>query len=238
MEKKPLFQQIRDAVAQRIASGALQPGDKAPTELELCDEFGTTRMTVRRAIEVLVDEHLLIRQGRKGTFVAPHRWEREMNRFHSLAEDLQRRGIQTVTKVLDIRVTEPPEEVAAQLQIAPTERVIHMYRLRLVGDEPLVLMEDYIPLRRCPGILEDDFTGSSLYQLLEEKHGFKVAAGRQTIYLQRLLRREAQLLGVKAGDAAMAMRALVYLEDGSPLLLGTYLFRGDSYSFSVTLPRR
>jgi GntR family transcriptional regulator len=237
MERKPLYLQIKESLGEQVTNGLLQPGDRIPTELELCEQFRTTRLTVRRAIDELIDEHILVGMGRKGTFVSKAAWERHLNRFQSSFEDLVSRGLSPVTQVLRTEVISAPAEQAKVLQLASGEQVAYIERLRFVEDEPFSLLFDWLPLDLYRPLLGNDLTNQSLYSLVEQKAGCRISSARQTIGVKKLTPHQAKLLGVPPTHHALEMDVVCYNDLGGPQLVGRYLFRADRYRMTVTLRR-
>lgn len=237
MARQPLYLQIKEWLAQSIKNGELAPGDQIPSEIELSKRFSTTRDTVRKAIEELVNENMLVRVGRKGTFVSKAPWERHLHRFQTCYEDLVQRGLKPVTRVLTTEIVVPPREHARTLQLQPGEQVARIVRLRSVDGEPFVLMEDWLPLDLYRPLLGEDLSRGSLYHLLERKAGCRIGSGTQTLGVAQLTPRQAKLLGVPPTASALEMCVVVYSTLGEPFLVGRYLFRGDRYRLTVTLRR-
>jgi GntR family transcriptional regulator len=237
MSGKPLYLQIKESLAEQVANGLLRPGDRIPTEFELCDRFHTTRLTVRRAIEELIHENILVGLGRRGTFVSKAAWERHLNRFQSSYEDLVSRGLTPVTHVLRTEIVKAPGEHVKTLQLPPGEQLALVERLRFVEEEPFSLLYDWLPLDLYRPLLGEDLGSHSLYHLIEQKAGCRIASARQTIGVKKLSPQQAKLLGVPTREHALEMEVVCYNDLGSPLLLGRYLFRADRYRMTVTLRR-
>ena len=144
----PKYFRIKQAVIERIASGAWTPGAMIPSEVELCREFGVSRTTARKAVSDLAHEGRLVVVQGKGTFVAAPKVEEQfVQRAFGIHEDMQRRGITLTTQVLRQEVTEPSPEVARRLQLRRGEAVHCIVRLRFVEEEPILVSTTYVPLR-------------------------------------------------------------------------------------------
>lgn len=232
-----LYQQIKQYLINEIEAGRLKPGDRIPTQEQLCELFHTTRVTVQRAVDELAEENVLVRMGRRGTFVSKVIWERHLNRFQSSYEDLMSKGIVPTTRVLNITLITPPPDMAKLLQLEPGEKVAHIQRLRLVEGEPFGLLYDWLPLDLYRPLLGVDLGEGSLYAHVEEKTGRRITGAKQVIGISNLSRKEAKLLGVSSPHAALEMDVTCYTDLGQPLLVGKYIFRGDRYRMTVTLRR-
>ncbi len=222
---------------EKIETKQLKPGDRLPGEVDLSAQFHTTRATVRKAVDGLVNESLVVRAGGKGTFVSARPWERHLNRFQTCYEDLVQRGLTPTTEVLGVEIKVGGAEPARALQRPSAEKLARIDRLRSVEGEPFVLMTDWIPLDVYRPILGEDLGQGSLYRLLESKTDYVLGTGTQTLGVASLTARQAQLLNVPRSKQALEMVVVTYSELGVPFLYGRYLFRGDRYRLTVTLKR-
>lgn len=215
----------------------IKPGQRIPAELELTELFHTTRATVRKAVDGLVHDSLVVRAGRKGTFVSARPWERHLNKFQTCYEDLAQRGLEPSTRLLGVEIAEGGAEECRALQLPAESKLARIDRQRFAQGEPFGLMTDWLPLDVYRPIVGEDLEDGSLYQLLERKTEYKISTGKQTIGVANLSRRQAELLGVSRSGQALEMLVVTYSQLGSPFLYGRYLFRGDRYRLTVTLKR-
>ena len=237
MASTALYVKIRQYLQDMIEREEIQPGDRIPAELALTEMFHTTRATVRNAIDGLVNDNLVVRAGRKGTFVSARPWERHLNRFQTCYEDLLQRGLTPSTDVLNVEIVEAGAEQCRALQLPAEAKLARIERLRSVESEPFVLMTDWLPLDVYRPILGEDLGQGSLYYLLENKTPYVVGTGKQTLGVASLTPRQADLLDVPRSQQALEMLVVAYSELGAPFLYGRYLFRGDRYRLTVTLKR-
>lgn len=237
MASTPLYVKIRQHLQEMIERQDIRPGERIPAELALTEMFSTTRATVRKAVDGLVNDNLVVRAGRKGTYVSARPWERHLNRFQTCYEDLVQRGLTPSTEVLNVEIVEAGAEQCRALQRPAEEKLARIERLRSVEGEPFVLMTDWLPLDVYRPILGEDLAEGSLYYLLENKTDFVIGTGKQTLGVAALTPQQADLLGVPKSQQALEMTVVAYSELGVPFLYGRYLFRGDRYRLTVTLKR-
>ena len=224
----PKYFRIKQAVLERIASGAWAPGAVIPSEVELCREFGVSRTTARKAVSDLAYEgRLLVVQG-KGTFVAtPKVEEHFVQRAFGIHEDMQRRGITLTTQVLRQEVAEASSEVARRLQLRRGEPVHLIVRLRFVDEEPILVSTTYIPYAFCPDLATEELTECSLYALLRDRYGLAIARGDRRLEAVAADGREARLLDVALGSPLLLLDSVAYAADGRPFEHSVTLQRGD-----------
>lgn len=224
----PKYHKIKEALLDQMADGTWQPGSPLPSETELCEQFGVSRITVRKAIGDLVHEGRLRTVQGKGTFVTdPKVGERFVQRAFGLYEDMARRGLQVATTVLRLEIIPAPSEVARRLKVAQGERVHVLERLRSVESEKLLLSTTYIREILCPTLVNDDLSFGSLYGLLREKYGLRIARGEHSLEAVAAGERESHLLGVSRSSPVLLLDTVMYLANGSPLEYSRVLQRGD-----------
>jgi len=223
----PLYKQIKSLLVQRLNQGEWKPGEPIPSEMELAARFQVSQGTVRKAVDELAAENLLVRRQGKGTFVATHNEPRAQFRFLRLVPD---RGepVPTQSTFLDCRRVKAPADVAQQLALRTADAVVYLRRLLSVGGKPLVLDDIWLPASRFRGLTPErlaEYHGP-LYGLFESEFG------------TRMIRAEERIRAVAAADDIAALLAVV---PGSPLLLVdrvSYTYRDQPVEvrrgFSVT----
>ena len=226
----PLYQQLQRALRQAIESRVLGPDDALPPERELAEDFGVSRITVRKAIEGLVGEGLLVRRQGSGTFVLA-RVEKSFSKLTSFSEDMRARGRNPRSVWLRKAAgTVTPEEALA-LRASPGTPVYRFHRIRFADDAPMALEYATI-LASCLPSLEA--VESSLYTALER------AGNRPVRALQRLravlfTAEQAELLQAHEKDAGLLVERLGFLQDGRAAEFTQSFYRGDIYDFVAEL---
>jgi len=230
----PKYHRVKEVILARIVDGAWTPGMSIPTEPALCQEFGVSRNTVRKAVGDLVHEGKLETVQGKGTFVAtPKIQERFVQRAFGLYEDMERRGLSLTTVVLRQGVIPAPPEVANGLGLQPQDRVHELVRLRAVEGETLLISTNHIPEALCPGLDRTDLSSGSLYGLLRSRYGLTLAHGRRRIEAVAADSEEARLLGVALASPLLRLSSVAYLPNGRPFEYSWAVQRGDRACIDV-----
>lgn len=232
----PLYYQLKEIFRAWITSGDFDSGGRFPSESELEDRFGVSRMTIRRALSELVNEGFLVREQGRGSFVVQPRVQDQLRRLTSFTEDMQLRGLPTDSKILNFQVIRD-EEVAKKMAISVDEELVNLRRLRLVEGDPIAVQNAFIRHRFCPGIVERGLIEGSLYRTLEEGYGLKLGRAVQTVEAKPADEYEAKLLGLGTGQPALVLERLTYLVDGELVEYVRSAYRGDRYRFTVELSR-
>lgn len=233
----PRYHQLKEILLRRIQSGEFQPGDQFPTEERLCQDYDLSRGTVRRAINILVDEGWLRREQGRGTFVAQSSLAPVYFRLGDFAEDMQRRGLTPSTRVLRLRVIPASPEIAERLQLAVGEDVIESARLRLADGRPMAYETRYLALRLCPQLLDEDLELESIHSLLIDKYDIPLLRACHTVEARVLCEEEAQLLEVEPGTAGFFVDRVTYTTLDRPVTWYRTLYRGDEYRFTAEFQR-
>ena len=231
----PLYFQVAEQLERAIASGEIAPGDKIDNEVSLARDLGLSRPTMRQAIQLLVDKGLLVRKRGVGTQVVQGRVRRSLE-LTSLHDDLTGAGQQPRTDLLELTHAPADEEVASELQVDPGAPVWSLERLRWIGEEPLALMRNYLPLD-VVDLGAHDLADDGLYALLR-RSGILMRVAKQRIGARRAGAREATLLHEKRSSPLLTMQRTAYDDAGRAVEFGRHVYRPDLYAFELTLVDR
>jgi GntR family transcriptional regulator len=226
----PLYQQLQRALREAMERRRLGPDDALPAERDLATEFCVSRITVRKAIDGLVSEGLLVRRQGSGTFVVA-RVEKNFSKLTSFSEDMRARG-RTPRSVWLQRAegTVTPEEALA-LRSSPGTPVYRFHRIRFANDAPMSLEYATVLASSLPSL---DAVESSLYEALE-KSGNRPVRALQRLRAVLLTGEQAKLLQAKEKDAGLLVERLGFLKDGRAAEFSQSYYRGDTYDFVAEL---
>ncbi len=222
--------QLRDRLAdlaERLPAGAA-----LPSERQLCELHGVSRITVREAVGALVAEGVLVRVPGSGTFVA-QRPARSRLHLASFAEDMRRLGLAPSTVVLAIASEVPPPTTRDALALRADEPAWHLRRLRLADGQPMSVDDGWYPAAVAPHLDAHDLTGS-VYTLLAEAYGATVDQAEQSVRATEADPATATLLGLTPGRAVLAFDR-VARAGGRPVEHTRSVYRGDRYEVATTL---
>ncbi len=226
----PLYQKLQLALRGAIEARILKPDDALPPERDLAADYDVSRITVRKALDGLVNEGLLIRRQGAGTFVAS-RVEKQFSKLTSFSEDMAQRGRTARSEWLAKTegVVTPDESLT--LGLGPGTKVYRCNRIRYADDLPMALEYSTISGFALPSI---EAVGTSLYAALE------AAGNRPVRALQRLRAvlftpEQAALLKIESGAPGLFIERRGYLEDGRSVEMTHSWYRGDAYDFVAEL---
>ena len=231
-----MYYQLKELIREKVAAGEWQPGDLIPSERELSEKYGISRMTVRQALTELTNERLLRREQGKGTFVAEPKIEQRLTRLTGFTEDMRKRGMRSGARVLRLELTAAPALPARALQVDPgSSTVLLLERLRLAGGEPMALETCYIHFDGAHKLLKENFEDQSLYVLLTEKYDIVPTRAEQQMEAALCNQREQELLGLEEAAPVLRNRRVTFDQRGRPFEYTESVYRGDRYVFYAEL---
>ncbi|EKP94241.1 GntR family transcriptional regulator [Thermaerobacter subterraneus] len=239
-----LYIEIMEFLRRRIREGHLRPGDRIPSERELAEQFGASRMTVRHALDQLAWEGVIRREQGRGSFVAEPKIPLGLQFLTSFSEDMRRRGLEPSSRLLSVAVVEADDAVAAQLALAVDRRVTSLRRVRYANGEPLSIEHVQVPYRLLPDLAEhvrERFRGQratalSLYERFD-RVGIVLQQARQTIEAAVATAEQARWLQVREGSALLLLTRVSFDTTGRPVELVRSWYRGDRYRYETELIR-
>ncbi|KQZ48832.1 phage tail protein [Rhizobium sp. Root149] len=229
----PLYVKLKNMIEQAMKDGRLKHGDALPAERDIADAAAISRVTVRKAIDDLVDQGLLVRRRGSGTFVSKPvpRMQQSLTRLTSFSEDMRRRGMTAGSRWLDRGLFHPTPEETMTLGLSGNARVARLVRLRTANEMPIALERTSLPDDILP---DPDAVENSLYQALSGRRIQPVRAN-QRISAVLLKEEETELLGVPTGSAALSVQRIAYLDSGRVMEVSTALYRSDAYDLVAEL---
>jgi len=233
----PLYHQLAEEIREQIEARQLPAGERIPSLQELTRQYKVSYMTVRHAIGELVRRGLLEARQGVGTFVAPPKMDYDLRTLTGFTEDMHARGLAPHARLLELALGPAGERIAQKLRISPSEKIVHVARLRYSGDLPAVLDDSCLPSSLCPGLENEDLEHTSLYGLLEGPYGLVLDHALQVIETTGANLYEAGLLGVPVGASMMLVRGVTYLADGRPAEYFKNVYRGDRFRFQLDAVR-
>lgn len=226
----PVYYQLKNIIFNKIKEGEYVEDSLIPSERELSDVLGISRMTVRQALSQLVSEGVLYREKGKGTFVAKPKLEQR--NIMSFSETVTRRGMAATTKILHFHKEEVSEEIAGILDLKEKEQVYNLKRLRYANDIPVAIEEEFIPEKFCPNMDKYDLTGS-LYRILKDGYSHSMSYGDNTVEAAKPSRQERELLNISSGTPVLNVTSVMFIDSGIKLLYERSVYRSDEYKYSI-----
>jgi GntR family transcriptional regulator len=222
----PIYMQLATKLRQQIVDGQIPAGEALPSERDLCAIMGASRVTIRKATELLIEEGLLSRRQGSGTYVTP-RIQAPGSFLSSFSEDAKARGEATDTIWMMKVIAVASDEEARLLELPHGAQVARLSRVRMAGGEPLAIENAVVPAEMLPDIGQ---LGNSLYQALD-KRGNRPVTGEQKIRAALAGSTEASLLSIPENSEILRIERLTRRADGRPVELTRSAYRGERYEF-------
>ncbi len=232
--RAPLYQQLQRALRDAIEDNRLAADEALPPERELAEEFGISRITVRKALDALVGEGMLTRRQGAGTFVTARsetRVEKSFSKLSSFSEDMISRGRRPESVWLSRSAGTVTPEEALTLGLSPGSVVYRFNRIRYADGEPMALEYSTVP-GFC--LASEMSVGESLYEALDQ-HSARPARALQRLRAILFTGERAKLMGIEDGAPGLLIERRGFLKDGRPVEVTKSYYRGDAYDFVAEL---
>lgn len=230
----PIYYQLKSIILEKISRGEYIEGSIIPSERELVDVLNISRMTVRQAINHLVNEGVLFREKGKGTFVAKTKIEQK--NIMSFSDVVSKKGMVPSTKILHFSREEATKDILNLLDLTGNQVVYNIKRLRLADDIPVGIEQSYIPEMYCPGLEKYDLT-SSLYKLIGEEYLHVIKYVDNVVEAAKPSKEEKSLLNISLNIPVLNITSVMFTESGIKLQYERSVYRSDEYKYNIRVYR-
>lgn len=226
------YEEIAGDIRKGILEGRYTLNEQLPLEREMCEYYNVSRITIKKAVDELVNEGLIIKRRGSGTFVKAFDSDVERfsmsKQFSGFSESNKNRKVES--KVLKFEVIHPSEEIAIKLKMTCDDFVYHIIRVRYSDSEPVVVEYTYMPIGVIPGI-KNDVLYKSIYSYIENDLKLKIKSAHKTIRAILPSELEAENLSIDASDPILEVEQTGFLDDGQPFEYSISHHRGDKMEF-------
>ena len=226
---RPLYRQVKDVLVRRIADGVWAAGGALPSEPDIAADLGVSHGTVRKALDELAAENLVVRRQGKGTFVARHDEERILFQFFKLIPDTGGRQFPD-SRILAVDIRDADVDAARILGLRKGARVVAIERVRMLADTVAILERIVLPKALFPGIEKRDLP-NNLYELYRAEFGVTIARAAEQLKAIAAGRREAKHLDVAVGTPLLSIDRTALAIDGAPVEWRVSLCRTDAFHY-------
>ncbi len=230
---EPPYYQLAHILRQQIASGELRPGDRVPSEVQLCERYGVSPMTARRALNILLDEGLVTAARGRGTFVKPLVLGAATFGLHALEELFS--GERTSVRFLSVRTIPSTPRIHQRLGVPVDDKVIAIRRLLSRDSAPVAYHREYLVFDPARPVVEAEMGITSLQGLFQGRGETVLKRGDLQIQTTVLTEEEARLLDAAVGSAAFRIEHTFYDFEDRPISWGWFIVRGDRLRFHATV---
>jgi GntR family transcriptional regulator len=228
----PLYIQISQILRQSIENGQFKEGGKLPSENELVQRFGISRITATAALDELVKARLAYRERGRGTFVAQP-FLSNFSFFSSFTEDMRERGFEPSSHLVSLRLAKPDLEMLEKLRMSENSEYYCLKRVRLANAEPVVYQSAYLPKEMYFNLENADFEKQYLYEVMRKTYGYKPTWGEAIVEAGAATPEEAGRLDIKNGSPVLIIWHLTLDDRFIVLEYVRSVYRSDRFSFST-----
>jgi GntR family transcriptional regulator len=233
----PLYAQIHQILREMVQSGEIVPGSHVPSERELSDEYGVSRMTARQALRALRQDGLVYRERGIGTIVTKRKLDVHTRNLVGFSEDMLQRGLTPSSQLITMKRDIASQQIAEVLGIKPGDAVFYVERLRLADGTPMAFESNHISAALCPDLEKYDITKGSFYKLLEDQYGINLHRAEEVLEAISAPRREATLLSIKPNSPVLVVNRIVYSDTNMAVESVRSLYRADRYRATFHLSK-
>ncbi|OZI39328.1 GntR family transcriptional regulator [Bordetella genomosp. 1] len=233
----PLYRQIKELLVQSLDRGEWKPGELIPSEIDLAARFQVSQGTVRKAVDELAAEHLLLRRQGKGTFVATHHEARVRYRFLRLAADEEGEGGRAESRILECRRVRAPAEIARALELRAGETVVMIRRQLSMNQTPTVIDDIWLPGTAFRGLTLELLTANRapMYGLFESEFGVSMVRADEKLRAVAANEEIARLLNISPGAPLLQVDRISYTYGDRPMEVRRGLYLTDHYHYRNSL---
>ena len=235
----PLYQQIKVLILQSLQSGEWKPGDVIPSEMELAARFRVSQGTVRKAIDELAAENLVVRRQGKGTFVATHAEQQVQYRFLRLLPDTGDASSEgpAQRRFIECKRLRAPADIARALGLRSGDAVLHVRRVLSFQQVPTILEDLWLPAAPFKGLTAErlDSYRGPMYALFETEFGVRMVRAEEKIRALAASEPACELLSIKAGEPLLSVERTAFTYNDLPMELRRGLYRTDTHHYRNSL---
>lgn len=240
IEMLPKYYVLKKSIIDMIEREEIPANQPIPSERELMNKYGVSRITARKAIDELVNEGYLYRIQGKGTFVKNDEFKQDLFLLTSCTEDIKKMGMVPSKKLIEAKIMLADKKRIRRLQIAEGDKVFMLRRVYYADCEPLNYTTAYLPYKLFPDIEKFDFQTESIYNLLEKNYAVKIIKATRTLEAVLTDSDEAKYLEVKKGDPVLLFRGVtIGIVSGKEIPIETFksYYRSDKFKFYINQAR-
>lgn len=231
---EPLYMQIINDIKANIRDCKYQVNQRIPSETELIRIYGVSRITIRRAIQELVNEGYLTKIHGAGTFVRAPKYQRHVLGINSFTTDCLNNGIVPRTRVLLLNTVKATAYDAKMLRVVPGEKIIYLERLRYADDDPVIIERDYFPYRFSAMLGMKSASLRSVARLLEDRFNVNIGHFDAVIEIAMPYKQDAKRLKLLFNAPILLVHGCTCDTDNNPLYRSVQVFAGNKFKVNIS----
>ena len=229
----PLYYQLKENILKAIKNNEFKTGERLPSERELAEFNGVSRMTVKKAVDILVNNNYLYRKQGSGTFVSDYKDSYSISPLLSFSKEMEEKGLNYSSKILDFKKIQN-KEIAKKMHIAPEEYLIKIERLRLVENKAFLLENTYLRALNFKELKIEHLKNNSLYKIFKEKYNINLTNAEAEIEAVIFDSNIASKMDIEEGMLGLYFEQYSKNKEGEIIEYTSAYYRNDNYKFKFT----
>lgn len=233
----PLYQQLSNIIKDKILTGEYKTGQLLPSEAKLCDFYRVSRITVRNAIQELVEQDILIKKHGKGTFIKENKFTSNLCNYRGFTSTCREKSIPVYTHVLCLKKQSPTTSQIRSLNLQPEDFVVYLERLRFADGHPVIIEHTYLPFHHYQFLLHKDMENRSLYETIAEETGVnpeEYCLSNIELETCGASPEEAHYLKISTGNPLFILNETIYTLSRQPVHHTQQIMSGNYFKFTLS----
>jgi len=229
----PLYYQLKESILTAVQNKEFEVGERLPSERELAEYHNISRMTVKKAVDILVDNGYLIRKQGSGTFVTDYQQSYSISPLLSFTKEMEAKDLNYTTKILNFtEITD--QKVASKMNLQPEAKIYQLERLRLIENKPFLLENTFLAADNFPDLKKDELENSSLFKIIKNKYNIQLSTAEAEVEAVIFDADIAAKMQVKEGLLGLYFEQFSKNEKLEIIEYTSAYYRNDNYKFKFT----
>ena len=229
----PLYYQLKESILSAVKNKEFDVGERLPSERELAEYHNISRMTVKKAVDILVDNGYLLRKQGSGTFVTDYQQSYSISPLLSFTKEMEKKGLNYTTKILNFTEIRD-QNAAAKMNLNPEAVLFKLERLRLIENKPFLLENTYLAAENFPNLKKGDLQNNSLFKLIKDKYNIQLSSAEAEVEAVIFDAAVSDKMQVKEGMLGLYFEQFSKNENDKIIEYTSAYYRNDNYKFKFT----
>ena len=229
----PLYYQLKESILTAIKNKEFEVGDRLPSERELAEYHNISRMTVKKAVDILVDNGYLIRKQGSGTFISDYQESYSISPLLSFSREMEQKGLSYKSQLLKFSKIKN-DKISKKMNLSSDKELYHIQRLRLIEDKPFLLENTYLSAEKFNGLEKEEIENNSLYKIIKDKYKIKLINAEAEVEAVIFDSQTAKKMQVQEGILGLYFEQFSKNENNKIIEYTSAYYRNDNYKFKFS----
>lgn len=229
----PLYYQLKEIILTAIKNGEFKVGDRLPSERELAEYHNISRMTVKKAVDILVDNGYLNRKQGSGTYISDYQESYSISPLLSFSKEMEKKGLSYKSKLLNFSKIKD-KNISKKMNLDPAKELYHIQRLRLIENKPFLLENTYLSAETFIGLEKEELENNSLYKIIKDKYQIRLVNAEAEVEAVIFDSQTSAKMKVKEGMLGLYFEQFSKNDNNKIIEYTSAYYRNDNYKFKFT----